>query len=149
MQSGEPLIRLIRLDPRARLPSYATSGAAGADLSARIDDPLSIPPQGRAVVPTGLTIELPEGYEAQVRPRSGLAAKNGVTILNAPGTIDSDYRGELRVILINLGSDPFTITDGDRIAQLIVAPVSRARFIEAETVSPSARGDGGFGSTGI
>jgi dUTP pyrophosphatase len=149
MEISDPIVAFVRLDPRARLPAYATAGAAGADLSARLDEPLSIPPLGRALVPTGLQIELPEGYEAQVRPRSGLAAKYGVTVLNAPGTIDSDYRGELKVILVNVGSEAFTLADGDRIAQLVVAPVSRARFLEKDAVTPSDRGSGGFGSTGV
>ncbi len=149
MEIGDPIVTLVRIDPAARLPAYATAGAAGADLSARIDEPLSIPPLERALVSTGLKIELPEGYEAQVRPRSGLAAKHGVTVLNAPGTIDSDYRGELKVILVNLGSEPFTLSDGDRIAQLVVAPVSRARFVDSASVTPSDRGSGGFGSTGV
>jgi dUTP pyrophosphatase len=148
-EQGELVVTLVRLDGRARIPAYATSGSAGADLSARLDESLIIPPLGRALIPTGLCIELPVGYEAQVRPRSGLAAKNGVTVLNAPGTIDSDYRGEIRVILVNLGSDPFSVSDGDRIAQLVVAPVSRALFSEADTVASSVRGDGGFGSTGV
>jgi len=149
IQSGDPIVALVRMDSRARIPSYATSGSAGADLSACIDEPLNIPPLARGLVPTGLRIELPEGYEAQVRPRSGLAAKSGVTVLNAPGTVDSDYRGEIRVILINFGTEPFLVKDGDRIAQLVIAPVSRARFTEANSVAPSNRGEGGFGSTGV
>jgi dUTP pyrophosphatase len=149
MESGALVVHFLRVDERARLPTYATSGSAGADLAACIDSPIQIPPLGRSLIPTGLCIELPEGYEAQVRPRSGLAAKSGVTILNAPGTIDSDYRGEIRVILINLGSQPFSVQDGDRIAQLVIAPVTRGRFQETSSVAPSERGDGGFGSTGV
>jgi len=108
-----------------------------------------IEPGARAAVPTGLVVEIPEGYEGQVRPRSGLAIKAGLTIVNAPGTIDSDYRGELKVLMINLGSDPVSIGRGDRIAQLLVAPVTRASFIETEDLSASKRGEGGFGSTGV
>jgi dUTP pyrophosphatase len=132
--------------PGATVPRYATEGSAGADLTAA--EEATIPPGGVVAVGTGLRIELPEGYEAQVRPRSGLALKHGVTVLNAPGTVDSDYRGEVRVILINHGSEPFRIRPGDRIAQLIVAPVLRASFRETEELADSDRGEGGFGSTG-
>jgi dUTP pyrophosphatase len=132
------------------LPRYETSGAAGMDLTAAIPDgeKLVLAPGERAMVPTGLAIALPEGFEAQVRPRSGLAAKNGVTVLNSPGTVDCDYRGEVKVILINLGQEPFTIERGTRIAQMVVAPVTRARLTETETLDETARGAGGFGSTG-
>jgi len=130
------------------LPAYATDGAAGMDLAAAVTAPLALPPGGRALVPTGLEIALPPGYEAQVRPRSGLALKHGVTVLNSPGTVDSDYRGEIRVVLINLGDAPFTVARGDRIAQLVVAPVTTARWQERATLAESARGAGGFGSTG-
>lgn len=130
------------------LPAYATEGAAGMDLVAAVTAPVALPPGGRALVPTGLEIALPRGYEAQVRPRSGLALKHGVTVLNSPGTIDSDYRGEVRILLINLGETAFTIARGDRIAQLVVAPVTSARWEEAATLAESARGAGGFGSTG-
>jgi dUTP diphosphatase len=130
------------------LPAYETAGAAGLDLRAAIAEPMSLPPGGRALVPTGLIIELPEAHEGQVRPRSGLAARHGITVLNAPGTIDSDYRGEVKVILVNLGDMAFTIEPGSRIAQLVVAPVTRANLVEAETLEDSARGTGGFGSTG-
>jgi dUTP pyrophosphatase len=118
------------------------------DLRARLSEPLSIPPLGRAVIPTGLALEIPAGYEAQVRPRSGLAASSGLTILNAPGTIDSDYRGELRVILVNLGSDPCWVKNGDRIAQLVFAPVVYAELEAADSLNETPRGGGGFGSTG-
>ena len=128
------------------LPSYMTVGAAGADVVAALDVEISV--GGRALVPTGLALEIPSGYEVQVRPRSGLAFKHGVTVLNAPGTIDSDYRGELRVILVNLGSEPFVIARGDRIAQLVVAPVVQAAFRPLEAVGATERGTGGFGSTG-
>ncbi len=133
------------------LPTYQTKDAAGCDLAAAVaeDAPLILPPGGRALVPTGIAIALRSGFEAQVRPRSGLAVKFGVTVLNAPGTIDADYRGEIKVPIINHGDTPFTITRGMRIAQLIVAPVTRAIFVEVEALSETGRGAGGFGSTGI
>lgn len=132
------------------LPAYQTAEAAGLDLAAAVpaDAPLVLAPLGRALVPTGLVIALPSGYEAQVRPRSGLAVKHGVTVLNAPGTIDADYRGEVKVPLINLGAEPFEIRRGERIAQLVVAPVVQARLVEVSEVTDTARGSGGFGSTG-
>lgn len=133
----------------AVIPEYKTKGAAGADLCALLDAPLTIPAGKFAMVPTGLFFEIPEGYEVQVRPRSGLAAKNGITVLNTPGTIDSDYRGEIKVILINLGSSDFTINSGDRIAQMIIAPVIQASFSIVENLSNTERGSGGFGSTGV
>jgi dUTP pyrophosphatase len=131
------------------LPDYASAGAAGADLRAAThpDEPIVLAPMGREAVPTGLIIALPEGYEAQIRPRSGLALHHSITCLNSPGTIDSDYRGEIKVILINLGSSSFTVRRGDRIAQLVVAPVTRVRWIEGP-VDETARGPKGFGSTG-
>lgn len=133
------------------LPRYETEGAAGMDLLAAVPDaePVVLAPGARALVPTGLAIALPLGFEAQVRPRSGLAAKNGVTVLNAPGTIDCDYRGEVKVILINHGAEAFTITRGARIAQMVVAPVTRAAFAEVANLDETARGAGGFGSTGF
>lgn len=133
----------------AVIPEYKTAGAAGADLCALLNESLTIPAGKFAMVPTGLFFEIPEGYEVQVRPRSGLAAKNGVTVLNTPGTIDSDYRGEIKVILINLGELDFTINSGDRIAQMIVAPVTQATFSITDSLSETERGAGGFGSTGI
>ena len=133
----------------AVIPEYKTAGAAGADLCALLDAPLTIPAGKSAMVPTGLFFEIPEGYEVQVRPRSGLAAKNGVTVLNTPGTIDSDYRGEIKVILINLGQADFTINSGDRIAQMIIAPVIQAKFEITDSLSETERGAGGFGSTGV
>ena len=133
----------------AVIPEYKTSGAAGADLCALLDSPLTIPAGRSAMVPTGLFFEIPEGYEVQVRPRSGLAAKNGVTVLNTPGTIDSDYRGEIKVILINLGQLDFTINSGDRIAQIIVSPVTVADFTITDSLSDTIRGEKGFGSTGV
>jgi dUTP pyrophosphatase len=132
------------------LPAYETADAAGMDLRAAVDDsaPINLAPGARAMVPTGLTIALPAGFEAQVRPRSGLAAKHGITCLNSPGTIDADYRGEVKVILINLGSEPFVIRRGERIAQMIVAPVTRAELKVVAQLDETKRGAGGFGSTG-
>ncbi|MBX3489862.1 MAG: dUTP diphosphatase [Parvibaculum sp.] len=132
------------------LPRYETAGAAGMDLIAALpeDQPLTLAPGARALVPTGLAIALPQGFEAQVRPRSGLAAKNGVTVLNSPGTVDCDYRGEVKVILINHGAEPFLIERGSRIAQMVVAPVTQAQLHVVETLDETARGQGGFGSTG-
>ncbi len=133
----------------AIIPEYKTSGAAGADLCALLEAPLTIPSGKSAIVPTGLFFEIPEGYEIQVRPRSGLAAKNGLTVLNTPGTIDSDYRGEIKVIMINLGPADFTINSGDRIAQMVIAPVIQAAFTVTDSLSSTERGKGGFGSTGV
>jgi dUTP pyrophosphatase len=130
------------------LPAYQSALAAGLDLLAAVAEPLIIAPGSRALVPTGIAIALPEGYEAQVRPRSGLAVRHGLTVLNAPGTIDADYRGEVQVALINLGSEPVTVARGTRIAQLVVAPVVRARLREVAQIEPTLRGFGGFGSTG-
>lgn len=130
------------------LPAYATAGSAGMDLLAALDAPLALAPLARALVPTGLKIALPPGFEGQVRPRSGLALKHGLSIPNAPGTIDSDYRGELKVLLINLGTEPVTLERGMRIAQLVIAPVSRARWVPADSLDATARGAGGFGHTG-
>jgi dUTP pyrophosphatase len=130
------------------LPLYASSGAAGADLSAAVEAPVRLQPGERVAVPTGFVVELPAGFEAQVRPRSGLALHSGLTVVNAPGTIDSDYRGELKVLLVNLGAEVVSIGRGDRIAQLVVAPVVRAEFVERDSLGSSQRGVGGFGSTG-
>ena len=131
------------------LPDYATAQSAGMDLLAAVAEDVTLAPNERRLIPTGIAIALPAGYEAQVRPRSGLALKHGITVLNAPGTIDADYRGEVGVILINLGDAPFTISRGSRIAQMIVAPHARVAWAEAETLETSARGAGGFGSTGL
>lgn len=130
------------------LPSYQSAGAAGADLRADLNEAVTLAPGARALVGTGIRIEIPPGFEAQVRPRSGLAVKQGLTVVNAPGTIDSDYRGEVAVALINLGQEPVTIEPGMRIAQLVVAPVVQAEFVMADQLAESQRGDGGFGSTG-
>ena len=143
-------VALLRL-PHAQdlpLPAYQSEDAAGLDLVAAVEEAMILSPLGRALVPTGLAMALPSGYEAQVRPRSGLAAKHGVTVLNSPGTIDADYRGEIKVILVNLSDTPFTIGRGERIAQMVIAPVSRARLVETETLDATIRGAGGFGSTG-
>ena len=131
------------------LPAYETAGAAGLDLRAAIAAPVTLAPGARALVPSGLAMQLPEGFEGQIRPRSGLALRHGVTVLNAPGTVDSDYRGEVSVVLINHGSEDFTVTRGDRIAQLVIAPVSHARLSEVDTLNETARGAGGYGSTGV
>lgn len=130
------------------LPSYATAGAAGMDLLAAVTDTVTIAPQQRALIPTGLTIALPPGYELQIRPRSGLALKHGITLPNTPGTIDEDYRGEIQVIVLNAGQAPFIIARGDRIAQAVLAPVSRAGWQEVESLDETVRSTGGFGSTG-
>jgi len=151
-----PLIQIVWedwADQSLPLPTYETAGAAGADLRVNLrpedrSDGLVLAPMARAILPTGLRIEIPAGYEVQIRPRSGLAAKFGLTIPNAPGTIDSDYRGPLGVILANLGADPYTIRHGDRIAQMVVAPVVQARFAVVDALGDTTRGAGGFGSTG-
>ncbi|HPC83197.1 MAG TPA: dUTP diphosphatase [Thermoanaerobaculaceae bacterium] len=131
------------------LPRYLSAWAAGADVVAAVEASLTLAPGERAAVPTGLVLAIPEGYEVQVRPRSGLALRWGITLPNAPGTIDSDFRGEVKVLLANTGSEPFVVRRGDRIAQLVVAPVLRAEFVEVEALPPSERGAGGFGSTGV
>jgi dUTP pyrophosphatase len=142
------VVKIVAADAQVKFPHYATASAAGADVSARLEAEISVEPGERVRVPTGLFLEIPEGYEAQIRPRSGLAFKCGLTVLNAPGTIDSDYRGELGILLVNLGGEPVVIRDGDRIAQMVIAPVVRASFEAAASVSDSGRGQGGFGSTG-
>ena len=129
------------------LPAYQTEGAAGMDLLADVPEPVSLPPGARALVPTGLAVEIPSGYEGQVRPRSGLALRHGVTLVNSPGTIDSDYRGEIQVLLINLGTEDVAVSRGDRIAQLVIAPIVRATWREVDELTPSRRGPGGFGHT--
>ncbi len=130
------------------LPFYATEHAAGMDLRAFLDAPVVLKPMERKLIPTGIYIALPEGFEAQVRPRSGLAVKKGVTVLNSPGTIDADYRGEVKVILINLSQEDFVVEDGERIAQMVVAPVARVKWHETDELDETSRGEGGFGSTG-
>jgi len=144
--------RTPQADPAIALPSYETIGAAGADLRANFPpqerDGITLAPSARALVPTGLSLEIPPGYEAQIRPRSGLALKHGITLPNSPGTIDSDYRGPLGVILLNVGTDPFHIAHGERIAQMVIAPVLRAAFDLVDSLDDTERGQGGFGSTG-
>jgi len=143
-------VRVLRL-PHSQglaLLSYQSKHAAGLDVVAAVIEPVELAPEGRMLVPTGFALELPEGYEAQVRPRSGLALKHGVTLLNTPGTIDADYRGEVMVLLINHGSEKFTIRRGDRIAQLVIAPVNHVEIVAVETLGATERGPGGFGSTG-
>lgn len=131
------------------LPAYETLASAGMDLRAQLSEPVTLQPLGRAIIKTGLFIELPIGYEAQVRPRSGLAAKKGITVLNSPGTVDADYRGEIGVILVNLSQEPFVVENGERIAQLVIAKHERAEWIEVDVLSETSRGAGGFGSTGV
>ena len=139
----------IRNRSRHEMPAYATPLSAGLDLRANIDEPLTLQPLQRALVPTGLSMALPAGYEAQVRPRSGLALKHGITVLNTPGTIDADYRGEVGIILINLSAEPFTIHDGDRIAQMVVARSEQAECVGVESLDDTERGSGGFGHSGV
>jgi dUTP pyrophosphatase len=131
------------------LPAYETLASAGMDLRAQLSEPVTLQPLGRALIKTGLFIELPIGYEAQVRPRSGLAAKKGITVLNSPGTVDADYRGEIGVIIVNLSQEPFVVENGERIAQLVIAKHERAEWIEVDVLSETSRGAGGFGSTGV
>ena len=149
MTSVEISVKRLPHNTDLPLPEYETVQSAGMDLPAAIDSPMTLSPGEHAMLPTGLAIALPGGYEAQIRPRSGLAARNGVTVLNTPGTIDADYRGELKVILINLGTEPFEIERGMRIAQMVIAPVTQGKLTEVDDLSDTARGAGGFGSTGV
>tara|TARA_E500000331_G_scaffold156317_1_gene151751 strand:- start:81 stop:521 length:441 start_codon:yes stop_codon:yes gene_type:complete len=142
-------ILIKRLSKEVSLPKYETSGSSGMDLAANIDKKININPGKTAIIPTGLALSIPKGFEVQIRPRSGLAAKNKISVLNTPGTIDADYRGEIKVILINLGKDPFEIEKGLRIAQMVVCPIVQAQFQEVKDLSKTERGEGGFGSTGI
>lgn len=145
---GSIRVRFVLKDG-ASLPEYQTAGSAGADVRAYLSEPVTLEPMARQLIPTGLSVELPVGFELQVRPRSGLALKHGVTVLNTPGTVDSDYRGELCVLLINLGTEPFTVKHGDRIAQAVIAPVVQACFTAVDSLSETGRGIGSYGSTGI
>ena len=141
-------IEVVLCSSEARLPAYQTEEAAGMDLHAAIETPVDIGPGSRELIPTGIKLAIPSGYEGQVRPRSGLALRHGVTVLNAPGTIDADYRGEVKVVLVNLGSEVFRVNPGDRIAQLVISPVARARLVHVRVLPGSERGEGGYGSTG-
>ena len=143
-----PRVLVKKLRPDAVVPSYQSANAAGLDLCAAIDEPITLQPRARAAISTGLALAIPEGFEGQVRPRSGLALKHGITCTNAPGTVDADFRGTVMVLLINHGTEPFTIEPGHRIAQLVIAPVIQAELVETEELSETARGAGGFGSTG-
>lgn len=141
-------VRFVRERSRELLPTYQTEGASGMDLFADLEEEIVLPPGGRVLVPTGIAVEIPPGVEGQVRPRSGLAARNGITCLNSPGTIDSDYRGEIRVILVNLGEDSFVVRRGDRVAQLVFSPVLRVLLEETGELGETPRGERGFGHTG-
>ena len=141
-------ILIKKLNPKVKLPKYKTDGSSGMDLMAFLSKPISIMPQKSELIPTGLSIAIPDNTEVQIRPRSGLAAKNNISVLNTPGTIDSDYRGELKVILYNHGSEEFIVNNDDRIAQMILVPIIKATFEEVENLPETIRGDGGFGSTG-
>ncbi len=142
-------VKVVKLKPEAKVPGYMSAGAAGCDVTACLEAPLTLQPMQRYAVPTGLAFEIAVGYEVQVRPRSGFAFKKGLTVVNAPGTIDSDYRGEVMVLVVNLGQEPVTIVPGDRIAQLVVQKVEQVEWVEASTLEASERGAGGFGSTGF
>lgn len=142
-------IRRLEDDRDLPLPQPASAGASGLDLRAAVPREIVLAPRERTRIPTGLVLEIPPGWEGQVRPRSGLALRHGLTVVNAPGTVDSDYRGEVAVLLVNLGEEPVTVRRGDRIAQLVLAPVARVEVVEVEHTTPTARGDGGFGSTGV
>ncbi len=147
-QMDKVVVNIIN-DSSNPLPAYETAGSAGMDLRASLAEPVVLQPLQRALIPTGLRIALPEGYECQIRPRSGLAAKHGITVLNAPGTIDADYRGEIKVILVNLSDEPFTINPGERVCQMVVARYSRVDWAQAAELDETARGSGGFGHTGV
>jgi dUTP pyrophosphatase len=144
----KPTLKVIKNDSRVCLPAYETAGAAGMDLRAFLDKDVTIHPLGRAKIPTGFKVEIPDGFEAQIRPRSGLAIRSGITVLNSPGTIDSDYRGDVEIILINLSEQAFTVKNNDRIAQMVITPVCHASIAETDVISVTTRGSGGFGSTG-
>lgn len=143
-----PRVEFKKLRPDAVIPKYMTAGAAGLDLTAAIDAPIEIKPGERRMIDIGLAVAIPPGFEGSVRPRSGLAIQHGITLVNAPGTVDSDYRGPLRVIVVNHGAEPFVVKSGERIAQMVIAPVAHAEVVEVSELSETARGDGGFGSTG-
>ena len=142
-------VKIVRLDKQAALPVYATAHAAGMDISACLEAPVTLAPFSTALIPSGFAIELPEGYEAQLRPRSGIALRSMISLPNSPATIDADYRGEVKVILVNYGKEPFTVSHGDRIAQMVVARVEQVHFEEVAELASTVRGEGGFGHTGI
>lgn len=142
-------VKVTKLHEKALIPKYMTSGAAGCDAFSCLEAPLTIQTHERVAIPTGLAFEIPSGFEVQVRPRSGLAFKQGLTVVNAPGTIDSDYRGEIKILMIHLGEEPITIHPGDRIAQLVLQKVEQIEWVDAESLTDSQRGKGGFGSTGV
>ena len=142
-------ILIKKLSKTAIIPKYETQGASGVDISANINEDLTLATNESILVPTGIAVSIPQGFEIQIRPRSGLAAKKGISVLNTPGTIDADYRGEIKVILINHGNEPFIIRNGDRIAQMVVCPVVQAKFEQVDELSDTERGSGGFGSTGV
>ena len=144
----DEMIRIPCTSVTGALPVYQTPGSAGADLRAALSEAVVLAPGERRLIPTGLRLQIPPGFEAQVRPRSGLAARHGVTVLNAPGTIDADFRGEVGVLLVNLGQEPFRVQPGERVAQLVIAPVRQAEFVLRESIDETERGEGGFGSTG-
>jgi dUTP pyrophosphatase len=144
-----PRINVKKLHAAARVPTYMTELAAGMDICACLTEPFILQPGARGLIPTGLALAIPVGYEVQVRPRSGLAIRNGISLVNSPGTIDADYRGEINIILINHGDEPFMVESGDRIAQIVVAPVCQAELNEVDELCPTARGGGGFGHTGV
>lgn len=150
-QDSVPVVRFVRLEHASDLPlpSYESAHAAGMDIRAALAKPIVLQPGDRVLIPTGLTMALPPGFEAQIRPRSGLAIRNGITMLNSPGTIDADYRGEVKVIAVNHGAEPFEVHHGDRIAQMVIAPVAQADIREVDSLEASDRGEGGFGSTGV
>ncbi len=141
-------VKVLALKAGASLPAYQTAGSAGADLKALLDEPVVIEPGNRALIPTGIALELPVGYEAQIRPRSGLAIKHGISLVNTPGTVDSDYRGEIGVILVNLSNEPFTIVDGERVCQMVVTRYTRVDWEPTDSIDQTERGDGAFGHTG-
>ena len=141
-------VQIKKLDPNAKIPEYKTAGASGVDIMALLEKKITLDPGESQIIPTGLSIAIPEDLEAQIRPRSGLAAKSNISVLNTPGTIDSDYRGEIKVILINLGNETFTVKNGDRIAQMILTPIMKFKFEEVNKLDDTIRGSGGFGSTG-
>ncbi|MEK9544453.1 MAG: dUTP diphosphatase [Pelagibacteraceae bacterium] len=142
-------ILIKKLSKTAIIPKYETQGASGVDISANINEDLTLATNESILVPTGIAVSIPQGFEIQIRPRSGLAAKKGISVLNTPGTIDADYRGEIKVILINHGNEPFIIRNGDRIAQMVVCPIVQAKFEQVDELSDTERGSGGFGSTGV